>query len=164
VLRNTFPDHIFSRETHLTECESLSEVEKIGCLWAELQGQTDRVKNVTDVQLNNEVIMLDFLRKAQRLMQNTASNYQVSSLYAGCVTAGIAVLIAVWVAYRKVRIIGTSASFLTAILLAYGGMMFASSYVEEEQQFWYWISSAWIAILHVKLWITFVQRSEFTFW
>jgi len=36
------------------------------------------------------------------------------------------------------------------VTIAYGFMMFASSYVEEEQQFWYWICSGWLAFLAMK--------------
>ena len=35
--------------------------------------------------------------------------------------------------------------------LSFGGIMFASSYVEEEQQFWYWITTSHFAF-------TFIQR------
>lgn len=34
-----------------------------------------------------------------------------------------------------------------AITVTYGIMMFASSYVEEEQHFWYWATSAWLVLL-----------------
>lgn len=37
-----------------------------------------------------------------------------------------------------------------AVTLAYGVMMFASSFVEEEQHFWYWSASGWLAILLFK--------------
>lgn len=36
------------------------------------------------------------------------------------------------------------------ITLAYGIMMFASSYVEEEQHVWYWSSTAWLALTATK--------------
>lgn len=38
-------------------------------------------------------------------------------------------------------------SLLTAL---YGIMMFASSYVEEEQHIWYWATSAWLAVTTVS--------------
>ena len=35
-----------------------------------------------------------------------------------------------------------------AITVSYGVMMFASSFVEEEQHFWYWSASGWLAYLY----------------
>jgi len=29
--------------------------------------------------------------------------------------------------------------------------MFASSYVEEEQQFWYWVVSGWVTVLLIRM-------------
>lgn len=39
--------------------------------------------------------------------------------------------------------------FYALVTILYGTMMFASSYVEEEQHFWYWTTSAWFALLFV---------------
>ena len=36
---------------------------------------------------------------------------------------------------------------LGLITVLYGVMMFASSYVEEEQHYWYWMTSAWLVYL-----------------
>jgi len=38
----------------------------------------------------------------------------------------------------------------TIVNIGYGVMMFASSYVEEEQQFWYWACSGWFMLLVIK--------------
>jgi len=40
--------------------------------------------------------------------------------------------------------------FLFLITTFYTIMMFASSYVEEEQQFWYWIMAGWTTLLFLK--------------
>jgi ethanolaminephosphotransferase len=37
--------------------------------------------------------------------------------------------------------------------LAYAVMMFASSFVEEEQHFWYWVASGWFMALFLKEWV-----------
>ena len=41
-------------------------------------------------------------------------------------------------------------SWLLTATIAYGLMMFASSFVEEEQQFWYWMMSAWSGWVFLK--------------
>lgn len=47
---------------------------------------------------------------------------------------------------------------LTCVL--YGVMMFASSYVEEEQQFWYWATSAWMVVLMTKRYRTLCMHLQ----
>lgn len=32
-------------------------------------------------------------------------------------------------------------------------MMFATSYVEEEQHFWYWVTAAWMAYLYTAKYV-----------
>lgn len=63
----------------------------------------------------------------------------------GQVAAVIAVLLAVFTAYQNAGGLSTSAAPLSVITAAYGIMMFASSYVEEEQHFWYYCTTAWLA-------------------
>jgi ethanolamine phosphate transferase 2 subunit G len=149
VVRNTFPGTAFERDTTSIPCETLSEAEELGCLWREFL-QEDGLENGTDTQFIYETSLLDFLKKSQRLMQNTASNYHVPSLYAGCLITSISATISLLVAHRQMRLHHSSALPLMVTLFAYGSVMFASSYVEEEQQFWYWITSAWITVLHIK--------------
>ena len=46
----------------------------------------------------------------------------------------------------------SSGDVLNIVLLVglYGTLMFASSYVEEEHLFWYWIASGWLALLALR--------------
>lgn len=77
-----------------------------------------------------------------------ASNYDVSRLAVGQIAAVTAVLLAVLAAYRNAGGLSiSSAAPLTLITTAYGIMMFASSYVEEEQHFWYYCTTAWLAYI-----------------
>lgn len=44
--------------------------------------------------------------------------------------------------------------------ILYGVMMFATSYVEEEQHFWYWATAAWMAYLYAAKYVrSFDQRN-----
>ena len=85
-------------------------------------------------------------------MSSMASNYDMSRLISGQALAVLAVICA------SVATHTTSEQNLRTFLpfgffaVVYAIMMFASSYVEEEQHFWYWATTAWLALIGVKNW------------
>lgn len=83
-------------------------------------------------------------------MSSTASNYDVSRLCLGLMVTAIAVLLVSRTVFRECRRSAHTGVFLVFMIIGYGSMMFASSYVEEEQQFWYWIWSGWMFYLHIR--------------
>ncbi|KAK4153739.1 GPI ethanolamine phosphate transferase 2 [Chaetomidium leptoderma] len=91
-----------------------------------------------------------WLQNAQNVLSSMASNYDMPRLFLGQAAAVTALVAAVIAAARCAS--GQAASFIpiSGILVAYGVMMFASSYVEEEQHFWYWATTAWFAYLGVR--------------
>lgn len=103
--------------------------------------------------------MLQFLHAAQRTMSNTASSYAVSSLVSGMFLAGLSVMLALC-AVKKPWLPTFSGLFFTLVTLLYGIMMFASSYVEEEQHFWYWITCAWTLCLYARAYVQLQSYSH----
>jgi len=88
--------------------------------------------------------------KAQETLSSTASNYNVPLLMAGQAVAALAAAISLSVALPLLSYSVQSVAPFLSITITYGIMMFASSYVEEEQNFWYWASSGWLALLTLK--------------
>jgi ethanolaminephosphotransferase len=91
-----------------------------------------------------------WLQHAQSVLSSMASNYDMSRLFMGQAAAVLALIAAVIAAARCVKDRAVSFTPLSGISLAYGVMMFASSYVEEEHHFWYWAMTAWFAYLGVR--------------
>lgn len=83
-------------------------------------------------------------------MSNMASNYDMPKLILGQAVAVAACILATTALCSAGTTYARSLVVFSAITLAYGIMMFASSYVEEEQHFWYWVTSAWMASLVLK--------------
>lgn len=98
-----------------------------------------------------EKVHYTFLHEAQNVMSSAASSYKLSLLYAGGFVAAAACLLSARIAFQTLPNSGSSSTFfLLAISTLHGAMMFASSFVEEEQQFWYWISTSWMIYVHLK--------------
>ena len=93
---------------------------------------------------------MQFSKRAQKVMSSTASNYDVGRLHVGVILAGLATVACLTTASTALLEPRSSGLWTSSVIILYGAMMFASSYVEEEQHFWYWASSGWLAWLFFK--------------
>lgn len=151
-MKATFPGHTFDQKVSSEKCINniQSDIEQLECAWFGILGLLQNADTVRDSYSEIESALLQFLREAQKIMSGTASNYKILRLYLGSLTSGIALLISLLAAYKPLRNSGFSGMFLMVAVIGNGSMMFASSYVEEEQQFWYWITTAWTIYLYIK--------------
>lgn len=81
-------------------------------------------------------------------MSNAASDYNVPLLYLGTSVALISALLAL--AALAPGGVSSNGVFFTFALVLYCIAMFGSSYVEEEHNFWYWITGGWFVYLFVN--------------
>ncbi|KAK2761397.1 major facilitator super transporter protein [Arachnomyces sp. PD_36] len=152
VVKATFPDFKLS-EQPLTDseiCVAATTVAALECDWQAALRLVHKAYEESELSLEAESALLLVSRKAQQIMSSAASNYDLPRLIIGSVLAGIAVGSSVIVSFAPISQSPTSGAFFIFTVVSYGIMMFASSYVEEEQQFWYWIFSGWIVYLHLK--------------
>lgn len=132
-----------------------SEINELACEWRKLAQQAHSLTSGEELDQDWVTTMMAWLRKAQDLMSSMASNYDMRKLYLGLGLAASAVFLSLTSAAIQYPASRGSVAALSVITISYGGMMFASSYVEEEHHFWYWSSSLWLAFL----WLRAAHRS-----
>ncbi|KAH9872685.1 hypothetical protein J1614_005079 [Plenodomus biglobosus] len=96
----------------------------------------------------HELTHFKFMRKAQEIMSGAASNYNMPYLFLGTLLSVLICVLSFFALPSFLPI--TSSGIYTALtLLLYAVLMFASSYVEEEHNFWYWATSGWLGLLFI---------------
>jgi ethanolamine phosphate transferase 2 subunit G len=145
-------DEFFNMESKIDPCKlEQTQIHKLACEWHTLNRQASELASkdeFDDVWLS---AMTRWLRKAQDLISSMASNYNVSRLALGQGLSIVGLSASAVAAYFALGSHETwPAAQLSAIAILYGIMMFASSYVEEEQHFWYWSSTLWLTYLGIN--------------
>ncbi|KAI9836682.1 MAG: hypothetical protein M1819_001318 [Sarea resinae] len=140
IVKATFSSDLFDDEPS-------SNVADLACRWRELNILLQEV-NEADQDLLS--LILAFCKRAQEIMSSTASNYDLIKLQEGILVTALAVTCAFSISIRNLVRVKEDGLIFAALLFSYGALMFASSYVEEEQHFWYWAASGWVAYLFFR--------------
>lgn len=134
-----------------TERQQLSDARSLACKWLQVQ---DLHRSMTSNQYlairDTTHLLRAFLKDTQRQMSSTASKYDLTRMLAGIALAVLSLLMSVWISKNSVSDDHFSRICYGFLSCVYPITMFASSYVEEEHQFWYWASSAWLVCLAIK--------------
>ncbi|KAF0642608.1 hypothetical protein FPSE5266_08630 [Fusarium pseudograminearum] len=154
IVTAAFGSELFDSESSVDPCAlEQTEINELACQWRKINREAHVVAAGDKLDQKWLDEMSQWLRRAQDVMSSMASNYDMPKLYIGQAIAAIAAVASAMVvvslgAHRDGQILP-----FTLLTLAYGAMMYASSYVEEEQHFWYWASSIWLVVqgvLHVR--------------
>ncbi|KHN97666.1 Alkaline-phosphatase-like, core domain protein [Metarhizium album ARSEF 1941] len=151
VVTAVFGVELFDPHTNTSLCSfEPTAINTLACDWHRLYKEAGFLLGSSELDSVWLSGMAAWLRKAQDLMSSMASNYNIPKLLLGQTLA----LLAVACNVLAITLLGTTGLGnilpLVVITVSYGGMMFASSYVEEEQHFWYWSSTIWIGLLGLK--------------
>lgn len=150
IVTAAFGSELFEPSPNTDPCaQDTTDISALACDWYKLNQEVGSLLGSSSLDPAWFSAMAAWLRNAQDLMSSMASNYDIPKLVFGealALAAGVCSLLTVtWLGTNTVGNILP----LALITLSYGGMMFASSYVEEEQHFWYWASTFWIAHLGI---------------
>ncbi|THY62414.1 alkaline phosphatase-like protein [Aureobasidium pullulans] len=128
------------------DCHGLEDEKRLTCRWLLVRDALSR--SMQPGELVASVVFLNqFLNDAQDVLSTTASSYNVDRLIIGAAISAISLALATY-SKKDVWSLTPAGISFTLITALYGIMMFATSYVEEEQHFWYWTTAAWMAYLY----------------
>jgi ethanolamine phosphate transferase 2 subunit G len=157
-------------EKYSSRQQCLRDVPEAGvlpCAWLEVQQAMEAGSLNGTVATEAMGLTMAFLKTAQYQLSGTASNYDLARMAAGTTIA----MAAVSLALLSTALVSVKWTVLPSIFLlvvfAHSITMFASSYVEEEHQFWYWALGAWLMYLTIKeqrlmdIYFEFSQRKVF---
>ncbi len=150
IANATYPE-AFKKFSSIQACElANSDAEILSCAWLETRNAVQAVEGGKMLAAQAMSLTLSFLRSAQDLLSGTASNYDLVKMSAGIGIAAMALILAIASIPNGTFAMLASGSAFTLTALCHSVTMFASSYVEEEHQFWYWVSGGWLMYFLLK--------------
>ena len=136
VAAATFPSIFDSATPEICASQSSPDLEQLACDWIDHGSSVESLYH--------------FLYKAQRTLSGAASDYDVSKLQLGVLLSTLSIACATFSMFLLPNQLAMGICSVALIAISYGVTMFASSYVEEEHQFWYWTTGGWLVILYSK--------------
>ena len=152
IITATFGPDLFEVNMQTDPCALEStDVHRLACQWRKLQLGT-RTATSTNAEEEEAWIadMSAWLRDAQEVVSSMASDYNMQYLVLGQGAVALSVMASIGAVLLTGISRSTTASIFGSMTVMYGIMMFASSYVEEEQHFWYWFCTIWFLRLGAR--------------
>lgn len=151
IAEATFP-LAFSQYTSAEMCQPkpTQDLARLACEWREADHSYRRVQMGESSASDAITLIRSFLRDGQEMLSGTASNYNLNTMYIGIGIVTVGVVLAMISNPWALTELALGSSAYGMIILMYAITMFASSYVEEEQQFWYWALGGWLMALYCK--------------
>lgn len=148
VARATYPEAFDLGQILCMDNDKLTDKQRLACKWFSIKEMHSTL--VADQHLfirDGTPLISCFLKDVQRDLSGTASKYDTSSMFLGILLAALCCIPrhSLYSPQANGSRFATYAFFF--VEATYSATMFASSYIEEEHQFWYWISGAWLVIL-----------------
>lgn len=152
IVKATFPGEDFGSDIIELDCNSATSTgAELACLWREARMSTHGVESSVLLADSALISLYRFCRRAQEVMSSTASNYDIPRLVIAIGISAASFVFAALASWPKVKFSPLDGCYFFLTTALYGVMMFASSYVEEEQHFWYWFTGGWLALLRIRL-------------
>ncbi|KAG7132603.1 GPI ethanolamine phosphate transferase 2 like protein [Verticillium longisporum] len=145
IFEATFGADLLEQSQDESACRD-PEDEPLGlaCEWQRIDTQRQSFKDDSPIDSQWVSAISKWLGRAQDLMSNMASNYDMPRLVGGQAFIFVALV-------SNALLLKVCWSHIPFVIMtiSYGIMMFASSFVEEEHHFWYWATSAWFGGLGI---------------